>query len=402
MGLDVRPVSGDDLDRAIRLFFTAIVLGPPNLDQRHHDHPALAGRTLGAFVDGELVGTAGSLPWAMVVPGGDEVRTAGVTRVGVLPTHTRRGIVSTLMREQLADIASRGEVLASLRASESVIYGRFGYGAATHYADYRLERARATFRAPVVDHGSFRLLDRSELDDVLPAVYARSARRPGAVDRPAWSWPFRLRELRGDASPTRWVVAHLDAAGVPDGYADYEAVERDRWEQVGSPIEVHDLWAVDDATTAALWRWLLDLDLGETLRLSRRPVDEPLRWLLADPRRLETTRVEDEAWVRLVDVGGALGARTYAPVDGVVIDVADPLLPANAGTWEVDGDGVRRTDRAADLAVDVSVLGAVSLGGTSWAELAAGGRVEERTTGAIERADRLFSVHPAPWCGTFF
>ena len=60
---------------------------------------------------------------------GATVPAAGVTIVTVHPTHRRRGILSTMMDRQLADLHERGEPIAVLRASEAAIYGRFGYAA---------------------------------------------------------------------------------------------------------------------------------------------------------------------------------------------------------------------------------------------------------------------------------
>ena len=61
-----------------------------------------------------------------------------------------------------------------------------------------------------------------------------------------------------------------------------------------------------------------------------------------------------------------------------------------------------RTDADADLALDVSDLGSVYLGGFSWGDLRRALRVEERVDGAVERADRIFGRWPKPWCPEIF
>src|SRR5438105_11399722 len=83
-----------------------------------------------AWDDGKIVGGAGAFTFEMTVPGGT-VPTAGVTVVGVYPTHRRRGVLRSMMRAQLDDVHERGEPLAALWASEETIYGRFGYGLAS-------------------------------------------------------------------------------------------------------------------------------------------------------------------------------------------------------------------------------------------------------------------------------
>src|SRR5260221_5533724 len=84
-----------------------------------------------AFAGDRMIGGAGAFTFQMSVPGGALVPTAGITVVGVLPTHRRRGVLRMLMKEQLEDCRARGELAAYLWASEATIYGRFGYGLAS-------------------------------------------------------------------------------------------------------------------------------------------------------------------------------------------------------------------------------------------------------------------------------
>ena len=49
------------------------------------------------------VGTTASLPFELTVPGG-ELAAGGVTWVGVLPSHRRRGILTQMMKRQLEDL----------------------------------------------------------------------------------------------------------------------------------------------------------------------------------------------------------------------------------------------------------------------------------------------------------
>lgn len=59
-------------------------------------------RALAAWDGEEVVGTAGAHTFRMTVPGGALVPTAGVTMVSVLPTHRRRGVLTSMMRRQLS------------------------------------------------------------------------------------------------------------------------------------------------------------------------------------------------------------------------------------------------------------------------------------------------------------
>jgi predicted acetyltransferase len=297
-------------------------------------------------------------------------------------------------------------VLASLRASEAAIYGRFGYGLAGSYVDWKIETRRGAFTGSVDDPGTISLADRADWMPVVAAVYARAERRPGWIDRPTW-WN---RRSFGDLviGETRWLAVHRDGRGRPDGYVCWEPVDRDRWDERGHVVRVDDLWATNVEVERALWRFVLDLDLDEVLWLDQRPIDEPLRWMLRDVRALEVRAQFDEQWVRLVDVPAALAARTYGTTAGgasdadVVLEVFDPLLRENEGRYRVGNAGAARVRSRPDLTLPIASLGAVYLGGTSFRDLTRVGRIEEHRRGAADRADRLFHSPVAPWCGTFF
>ena len=157
---------------------------------------------------------------------------------------------------------------------------------------------------------------------------------------------------------------------------------------------------------AALWRYCLDVDLVASVQFGNAPVDDPVRWMLADPRRLRVTVASDWLWVRILDVPAALEGRGYT-VDGeLVLEVADAFRPETAGRYVLDagpdGASCRPTDREPDLVLGIADLGALYLGGTAATTLARAGRLREETSGVITRADALFACQPAPFCGTDF
>ncbi|MCY7302099.1 MAG: GNAT family N-acetyltransferase [Thermoleophilia bacterium] len=63
----------------------------------------------------------------MTAPGGP-VSCTGVTVVGVLPTHRRRGILDRMMRAQLAAVRERGEPLAACGRRRRRSTGASGMG----------------------------------------------------------------------------------------------------------------------------------------------------------------------------------------------------------------------------------------------------------------------------------
>jgi predicted acetyltransferase len=236
---------------------------------------------------------------------------------------------------------------------------------------------------------------------VRPIYGAAAHRRPGIVTRPDSWWKRYLGDaLRGN-KPS-YVVVHRDGRGNPDGFAHYDVA----WNEdgpLGGHGEVHDIIGVDDAVELALWTYILDIDLVRTWKAEERPLDDALRAAVADRRAYAVKSVDDEQWVRIVDVGAALSARTYNDVNGSLrIGVSDRSVASNNGTWAVDANGAHRTDDAGDLAVDISVLSAAYLGGTAWHTLAAAGAVEVRNDKAIAIADNLFASRPLPFSGSFF
>ncbi|PZH01631.1 GNAT family N-acetyltransferase, partial [Streptomyces sp. NTH33] len=337
-------------------------------------------RSLGVWDGDVCVGTAGAYSFRMTVPGGAPVSAAGVTMVSVAATHRRRGVLTSMMRRQLDDVRSWGEPLAVLTASEPAIYGRFGYGAATFQLQAEIDTNRAGLSVPAgTDDVRLRYAAPADVLDACEAVYARLVpTRPGMVERPA-GWA-RLTLLdpeseRGGASPLQCVVAERD--GEVTGYARYRV--KPSWGNGGpeGTVVLSDLDALDPASGAALWRFLYGIDLTSTLSVRMRPVDDAWQYLVSDIRRC-LPRLKDALYLRLVDVGAALEARTYqTPVD-VVFEVVDDFCPWNSGRWRLSGDTkgatCGRTSDAAEMALSVRELGAAYLGGVPLTALAAAGR----------------------------
>jgi predicted acetyltransferase len=381
-----------------------------------------ASRSLGAFDPGlpvgrDIVGTTGVYSFPMTVPGA-VLPVAGVTMVAVLPTHRRRGILRSMMRRQLADIAAQAEEpIAALWAAETPLYGRYGYGRASSHAFFRFRRGEGTLSplAPADPALTLRLAEPAEVAGDLAKVYACvAARQPGFFGRDDDWWERVLddpEEDRHGASPLRCLLAG-DGNGVR-GYALYRAVAR--WEQgtvlPDSSVSVWELVSADPAAGAALWRDLLSRDLVTEITADLRPVEDPLLYQLHDSRRARL-QLSDNLWVRIIDLPAALTRRAYAgPVD-VVLDVTDELLPANSGHWRLraagggaPGTGAAscvQTDDPADIALDVRELGAAYLGGTRLGALATAGLVSELRPGTLGPLSAAMTWDPAPWCPRIF
>jgi predicted acetyltransferase len=405
VSIEIRATEPHEIRSVVNTLTNALLDGRPDDARFERSLPSWDGMPSFSAWDGDrCVGHGGQFLVDTTVPGGRRVPTGAVSRVGVLATHRRRGIATGLMEALTRDAAERGLALMSLRASEATIYGRFGFGVAGEYCRTRLDAGRASPIRGAEPAGSFRLLEPSELVDVLPDLYDRVAhRRVGAITRPSSWWSRYLREAI-EQTKASFVAVHTDRSGVDDGYVHYDV----RWHEDddGYPTglgDVHDLFAASEAVELALWQYLCDVDLVTTWSAEGRPVDDLVRLAVHDPRAHRIVTVLDEQWLRIVDVAAALAARSYRPTTGAVtIAVTDRLLPRNDGTWRISASGVEPTDDRPDLAVGIETLSAAYLGGPSWVALAGVGAVEVHRADAIEVADTLFATRPLPVCSSFF
>ncbi|HEX4865063.1 MAG TPA: GNAT family N-acetyltransferase [Acidimicrobiales bacterium] len=362
---------------------------------------------------GRFVGNSGVRTMDLTVPSAPGkacpiVRMGGVTAVGVHPTHRRRGFLGQMMTRMLDDCTSHGEPFAGLLASESAIYGRYGFGLASDSAEYAVDAVRSAFTRPAPQL-ALHLVDKDEARKLLPDIWERNRRtRPGEPNRTSEFWDEYLQ----DKPAARHGASGLFFAACDDGYASYRAKSDDdvlRGDRVG--ITVEELCGADCDVEAALWRFVLDLDLVGTVTFRRRPVDEPVRWRLRDPRQLQTIHVDDRIYIRILDVPASLTQRGYEAEGRLVLDVQPADVGADhdpaVGTWvlEAGTDGADCTPAGGaqpDLRMRVSDLGSLYLGGFKASTLAAAGLIEELTAGSLASADRLFASRPAPLTVTGF
>ena len=399
----LRPVTEDEFETWARM--VADTYGSDLSDEQvaHERAATELPRTIAAFDGPAPVGGPASHARVLTVPGA-LLPVAGVTWVGVTPTHRRRGILTSLMRTQLTDLHTSGaEPIAALRPSEAAIYGRYGYGPATQEARLRCDKRAVRFR-PGTDFGdgTIRLLAHDQARPQIEKLYDRV--RIGAIGWPgrnATSWDARLTdrpEERGGAGALRFALHH-DADGRTTGYALYR-IKQDASGGDGNALRVVELATASRQAYAALWVFLAGIDLVSWIEYEG-AVDEPLAHLLTDPRAARSTPV-DRLWVRLIDVDRALAARRYAGTLDLVLDVEDAFCPWNTGRYRLEADqdaaACVRTRAPADLRLTAAELGAAFLGGTTLASLAGAGLVEELRAGALSRATAAFRADREPFC----
>lgn len=358
--------------------------------------PMRHGRALAAFDGAEVVGTFMAYSLRMNIPDGRTAPVAVVSDVSALPTHRRRGLLTRMMERQLRAAYDNGDLMAILGASESVIYGRFGYGIATHNERWSIDRRHTALEHAPPSPGRVRFVEKDEAMRVFPDVAARAcAYRPGFVPLlpehwEQWRVVSDLEQFREGWGEYNYAV--YEENGRIDGYVAYRI--RDR------TVGVVDLMAASKAAHAALWAFCFGIDLRTTIESNNRPVDDALPWMLADPRQLNRSRV-DSMWLRILDARKALEARAYAREGRIVFELRDAFCAWNAGRYELEGgpDGARckLTAAAPDITLSAAELGAAYLGGVSFSVLAGASRVDAASPEALRLADGMFGAGRMPW-----
>jgi len=354
-----------------------------------------------------IVGGGSVYTFSLAIPGGS-LPVGGLTAVGVLPSHRRRGALRSLMQRVIGDALARREPAAVLWASEGAIYGRYGFGMAALRGTITAPRHQVRFVPPVPDHGRIRLLEIDEAQRVLPPVWDRAAAvTPGVFSRSATWWEAEVLDdspWRRMGAGARFIPA-IEVDGRIEGYAFYRV--RPEWDHLGprNVLEVREVVAPDPAAELALWRFLFEMDLVATIKGFNVPVDTPLFLRTDDPRRLDLT-VGDGMWLRILDVPAALGARTWAADGEIVLEVADDLVPAVAGRWRLavrDGRAeVARSTAQPDAALGVADLSSLFLGGIRAVDLWRAGRIGVTDPAILVRLDQLHAVARRPWCPAVF
>ena len=409
MGTDdllLRPLTADELPDAYRLLMLAFGDGEESADIDAERGVFEPERSLGTFDGDTLVGCLSTYSFDMGVPGG-ALPVAGTTWVGVSPTHRRRGVLRRMMHRHLSDIAARGEALAALWASETAIYGRFGYGPS-------IGRLRIAVHvdgdlvwhpwAPPEAH-AVRLVPLDRAQAVIEPIYeAVRRRRAGAHRRDDAWWAFQALSTRSNAMggvPTKYVaVASIDGQDV--AYAIYGV--KGTFSDAGRPagtLTAIELAGVDTAAETAMVRYLAAHDLVTAVHLRNRPVDDVLQLQLLDSRRV-VREPGDALHVRVIDLPAALRGRQYAESAGVTIEVRDDLLEANDGTWRVEvapeGVSVEPADGSPpDLRMDIRSLGSLYMGDVRLRHLVAAGAVQAQDPSIVRAVDAAFAADEAGW-----
>ncbi len=373
-------------------------------------------RTTGVFDGRDVVATANSWVAQLSIPLNKSVDAWAISSVTVAPTHRRQGIARALLEAELRTAKAQGIPLAILTVSESTIYGRFGFAAGAFATSLTIDTRRARWTGPTAP-GNVRFIEITDFRQDVAAMHERlRLSSPGEIE----VWGMRWDELTGpasdDAARTKALraVRYTGPGGQTEGIALYRLTGGDD-DFTKHTVVVEYLATETDDAYAALWRFLLEIDLVIEVKADLRSADEPLRWQLSDQRAIAND-TRDHLWLRILDVKAALEARSYAAPVRLVLEVADELGFAG-GRFAVDiaessvddaesvaecSATVTESDAAASLALTVNELSALYLGGVSATTLVAAGRITELLPGAAAALDTAFRSPRVPWLSVWF
>jgi predicted acetyltransferase len=402
MAIEIRPATPEMALEFAEVMRTSFGWEPADPSRWDFEELWQPERSFCAFDSGRMVATSGALSLELTVPG-STLACGGTTMVSVLPTHRRRGILRRMMEAHLGDVADRGEPLAALWASDSAIYGRFGYGIASQQAELFIDRQHVEPHRLAPAGSTVELVDAAEAGKRIPEIFETvRPGRPGFFRRSELWWQNRRFSDRPDDRSGFTSMRFAIAAG-DEGYAIYR--RKSRWDDGHGTgeVKVLDLQATTPRAAAGLWRLMLEQDLVARITADLRPPDDPVFDLLAGRRRVKATW-SDGIWVRLMNLEAALAGRRYQVEGRLVVETTDPLN----GRGEVveleggpEGASCRPTDQSPDLTLDREDLGACYLGWARFRDLARAGRVAGEA-GALLTADLMFGWSPQPWCPEIF
>lgn len=361
-----------------------------------------------------IIGTGGADSYSLTVPGGATVPMAGVAYVTTSVTHRRQGAFSSMMSRIHELARERGDVVSGLWASQSQLYSRFDYGLAVNSYDWKIEpRFGALAHSPGPTESArsgesaahVYFVDAEEAAVVLPGIYDQMRQlKPGAIDRTAGRWRYLLfdeERVRDGASALFFAICEED--GEQTGYVTYRM--RRKGDSDMGTLQVEEQVSVTDTAHATLWRFLLNFDLVGKITAENRPTDDPLWWMLSDPRRL-SRKSHDSLWLRLLDVPKALEARTYNADGRLKIGLVSESQPELAGTYVLDIDNsqasVKKTSDRPDVVMTPADLAALYLGGATPGPLVEAGRIDILSTGGLAKLHGMFATDSAPWCAHYF
>lgn len=402
--IDIRSLNSDEDRRKAFSVFRQALLGIPDLGRITPETEArflAEGKPLGGFEHDVLQGVVNGYDSLIALPGGRRVRHLAVTHVGVSPVATRRGVARQLLVEQLRRARAEGYVVAGLRASDTGIYGRYGYGIASWSVQHDLDLTRAELAVATPREG-LRVVDARESFPLFRQI-ADADSTPRATTLSRWAGWWAMQEFRTIHGTTPHHAVVFGPEGNERGYLRFHIEPSDNWfTSVRRTVIIDDLVAHDDEAWRALIGHLFTQDILHRAIFPSRPIDDPLPLLLQNPRTLEVSGQRDESWIRPLDLEALLSARRFGGSRQVTIAVEDDLFPENGGLWSLGPQRAGRSHERPEAHVTIAELSTLIFGAQQASLLAASGRIRVVSVEVAEELDRVFATSRRPHSGISF
>lgn len=402
--LDIRSLDGEQDRRKAFAVFRQALLGLGDFGRNSPETEArflAEGKPLGGFEEDVLRGVVNGYNSTISLPGGRRVRHLAVTHVGVSPEATRRGIARELLVEQLRRARAEGYVVAGLRASDTGIYGRYGYGIASWSVRHELDLTRARLAvAPPRD--GVRIVDAAESFPLFRQI-ADAEPAPRATTLSRWDGWWAIQEYRASHGTTPNHAVVFGPEGHERGYLRFHIEPSENWfTSQRRTVIVDELVAHDDEAWRGLIGHLFTQDILHHAIFPSRPVDDPLPLLLQNPRTLEISGHRDESWIRPLDLEALLAARRFGGTRQVAIAVEDDLFPDNSGVWSIGPNGAARISERPEAHVTIADLATLVFGAQPASHLVAAGRIQTTSAAVTDELDQLFATSHRPYSGISF
>lgn len=399
MVLEIRPAKEEEMEQFVHIASTSLVMKPASFIAMRPEF------TLCAFEDGKLATSYAAWPLIMRF-NGEGVPVAAVTSVGTLPVYRRRGYLRQITGTHFNLLHEQGErAIAILLASRATIYQRYGYSIVSTWHFYNVEPRYLEFSLPHPVRGTFRELSNDEFP-VLVDLYRRfRTNRTGYLHRGREMWEAGVLAPPPAGAQLNKVV--YQEAEEPLGYVIYTVQPQP--ESGPGPdqrLYIRDFIWLTTSAYRAVWNYFANMDLVGSIVWGRVPSDDPLPYLLLEPRMLRIT-FSDGLLGRIVDVERALPQRHYDEEGILTFElVDDDLCPWNNGRWKLetskDKSLANRTTEEPQMVMPVSTLAMLLFGQLSASQAARMGRLDVHKEDALSLWDRVMSTQYRPACPDMF
>lgn len=335
---EIRTLRQEEMDESLDLscFAFQYELSPEERAERKAQ--AKPNTIWGYFVDGKMAAKMTIHPMRTYI-NGRLMDVGGVASVATWPEFRRKGMVGQLLSNGLKVMKDQGQTVSFLHPFAIPFYRKFGWELYTDFVQYELNASHLPTGA--VPSGSVERVTRdwTKFHEIYTA-YASRYNGMLARDEQWWNQTV-FKKKPGQA------VVYRNGAGQATGYLLYEIKSKH--------LKIGEFVALEMDAWYGLWKFIVNHDsMFDKISLLA-PVDDPLSFLLGNPRVKQET--EPYFMARIVDVQALLEQYAFAATvagERFLLHIEDGQAEWNNGWFEVqvNRDGDARITKAEQLDVE--------------------------------------------------